>query len=87
MRAGIDDTRHCERWSPERRDERRAEYARNYSSHHAGRAQGVTIPDDITVKLRDPSPCFRCGAKADLPCRHRPWLAETQEPEVLGEEI
>jgi hypothetical protein len=62
-------------WTEEQRAKRRDDYARNYSSNHAGRAQGIQVPTDVVI-LASHEPCLRCGAAGA--CRHRPWLRETQ---------
>jgi hypothetical protein len=61
------------RWTEAKRAKRRERYARYESTGHAGRAQSVTVPGDITVLTRDPFPCGYCGKRE--PCRHRPWEA------------
>lgn len=58
-------------------DARRRYAKRHYSTgtpwSHAVNTQ-VVIPADLVILDRDPSPCFNCGVRADLPCRHRPWM-------------
>ena len=39
--------------------------------HVRSRGQRVDVPDDIEQRDFDPSPCFACGVRADVACRHR----------------
>lgn len=61
-------------WTDARRARRRADYARNEATgHHINAGHSVTVPADVTVMERDPSPCGYCGVRGDVPCKHKPW--------------
>jgi hypothetical protein len=61
-------------WTEAQRRNKRREYARHYKSAGARIASHVMrVPDD--VERRDESaPCFLCGVRADVACRHRWWI-------------
>jgi hypothetical protein len=56
------------RWMREYRE-------RNYLNPNSSKHEvvNVTAPED--VERRDAhEPCFKCGVRADVPCKHRPWM-------------
>lgn len=61
-------------WSEAQKRQNRQQYARWHSTAHGHKASCVTIPDDIVVMEREPSPCFMCGTAGA--CRHRPWASD-----------
>jgi len=53
----------------------REEYQRRWSTGHArDHGQPVIVPADVERRTVH-EPCFYCGVRADLPCRHRRWAA------------
>jgi hypothetical protein len=48
----------------------REEYQRDYAGGYNRKGQSVFVP--ANVERRDEhEPCFLCGTRAGLPCRHR----------------
>jgi hypothetical protein len=53
----------------------REEYARRWSTgHRMDHGRPVIVPDDVE-RISEHEPCFYCGTRAGLPCRHRRWAA------------
>jgi hypothetical protein len=51
------------------------EYARQWlSSEAANWVRPVTVPDNVE-RVDEHTPCFKCGVRAGLPCRHRRMAA------------
>jgi hypothetical protein len=49
----------------------REDYARNFSGGHAmDHGRPVIVPDNVE-RVSEHTPCFLCGVRAGLPCRHR----------------
>lgn len=50
----------------------RAKYQRLYSTEHRVHDHGrpTIVPDDIE-RVSEHEPCWFCGVRAGLPCRHR----------------
>jgi hypothetical protein len=62
-------------------NDREARWARNYAKRGRGdmpaslqTVVNVTVPEDIE-RVTEHEPCFYCGVRAGLPCRHRRWAA------------
>jgi hypothetical protein len=54
----------------------REEYARRWSSgaRDFNRVVDCDVPQDVE-RVTEHEPCFYCGVRAGLPCRHRRWAA------------
>jgi hypothetical protein len=48
----------------------REEYALKWSSGYNRNGSPVVVPANIE-RVEDHTPCFYCGTRAGLPCRHR----------------
>ena len=33
----------------------------------------IIVPEDVE-RREEHAPCFKCGVRADIACRHRPWM-------------
>ena len=59
------------------RRQNRRKYDRNYKATFPfgvrKRGERLEIPDDVE-RREEHAPCFKCGVRADIPCRHRPWM-------------
>ena len=53
----------------------RNEYLRHYSTGHArNHGRPTIVPDDVK-RVDEHEPCFFCGTRAGLPCKHRKLAA------------
>lgn len=48
----------------------RDDYARQWSSGHARTGQRTFVPENVQ-RVTEHEPCFMCGTRAGLECRHR----------------
>lgn len=52
-----------------------AEYQRRWATTlNRNEGQRIIVPEDV-MRLDDHEPCFFCGTRAGLPCKHRRWAA------------
>lgn len=63
---------------------KRREYARYFKGGHAADQAGrrTVVPANVERFGGDGSPCFMCGVRADVACRHR---SDSEERRAVGE--
>lgn len=65
----------ADRLMPMKAASRRRYYERYHRSNHAPREQTqLRVPEDVRRFEGVPEPCFKCGVRDNVPCKHRPWV-------------